>query len=266
MFGIAYLRGHRDSKPLKGGPGTGGSPIGPNALCHVRDSLTSISLCLIIFNCIYSLTTITSYATIELSIQAMRVTTARLVDKPLKGDCMKATTVKLSAATVSNISAWANKSLTTDKAKVKAIDSMHADGVTAAMLLAPAKGESTALFDSVKVSIVLGFTASVQTLLKKDTKGLSDAQKIEKRNWQQQIGSKMKDLRNALTRREAKVKAEMEGSDGAGSDKASWESTKRTVLADMIKQAQGKEASTINNIAMFIKDLQSALARIPASA
>ena len=179
---------------------------------------------------------------------------------------MKATTVKLSAATVSNISAWANKSLTTDKAKVKAIDSMHADGVTAAMLLAPAKGESTALFDSVKVSIVLGFTASVQTLLKKDTKGLSDAQKIEKRTWQQQIGSKMKDLRNALTRREAKVKAEMEGSDGAGSDKASWESTKRTVLADMIKQAQGKEASTINNIAMFIKDLQSALARIPATA
>ena len=175
---------------------------------------------------------------------------------------MKATTVKLSAATVSNISAWANKSLTTDKAKVKAIDSMHADGVTAAMLLAPAKGESTALFDSVKVSIVLGFTASVQALLKKDTKGLSDAQKIEKRNWQQQIGSKMKDLRNALTRREAQGK----DSDGAGADKASWEATKRTVLADMIKQAQGKEASTINNIAMFIKDLQSALARIPATA
>ena len=109
---------------------------------------------------------------------------------------------------------------------------------------------------------MLGFTASVQALLKKDTKGLSDAQKAEKRNWQQQIGSKMKDLRNALTRREAQGK----DSDGAGADKASWEATKRTVLADMIKQAQGKEASTITNMPAFIKDLQSALARIPATA
>ena len=175
---------------------------------------------------------------------------------------MKATTVKLSTATVSNISAWANKSLTTDKAKVKAVDSLHADGVTADMLRAPKNGESPALFDSVKVSIVLGFTASVQALLKKDTKGLSDSQKTDKRNWQQQIGSKMKDLRNALTRREAQGK----DSDGAGADKASWEATKRTVLADMIKQAQGKEASTITNMPAFIKDLQSALARIPATA
>ena len=180
----------------------------------------------------------------------------------LERDCMKAAIVKLSTATVSNISAWANKSLTTDKAKVKAVDSLHADGVTADMLRAPKNGESTVLFDSVKVSIVLGFTASVQALLKKDTKGLSDSQKTEKRNWQQQIGSKMKDLRNALTRREAQGK----DSDGAGADKASWEATKRTVLADMIKQAQGKEASTITNMPAFIKDLQSALARIPATA
>jgi len=175
---------------------------------------------------------------------------------------MKVTTVKLSAATAKDISTWANKSLTTDKAKVKAVDALHADGVTAAMLLAPEKGESTALFDSVKVSIVLGFTATVQTLLKKDTKGLSDAQKIEKRNWQQQIGSKMKDLRNALTRREAQGKA----SDGAGEDKSTWESTKRKVLAEIIVQAQKKESTTINNIPLFIKDLQSALARIPATA
>jgi len=175
---------------------------------------------------------------------------------------MKVTTVKLSAATAKDISAWANKSLTTDKAKVKAVDALHADGVTAAMLLAPEKGESTALFDSVKVSIVLGFSATVQTLLKKDTKGLSDAQKIEKRNWQQQIGSKMKDLRNALTRREAQGKE----SDGAGEDKSTWESTKRKVLAEIIAQAQKKESTTINNIPLFIKDLQSALARIPATA
>ena len=179
---------------------------------------------------------------------------------------MKVATVKLSTATVAAISTWTNKTLTTDKAKTKAVDLLHTDGVTAAMLLSPEKGESTTLFDSVKIGVILGFTAQIQALLKKDTKSLSDTQKREKRNWQQQIGSKMKDLRNALAKREAKAKAAMEGSDGAGSDKASWESVKRTVLADMIKQAQGKEASTIKNIASFIKDLQSALARIPANA
>jgi hypothetical protein len=174
---------------------------------------------------------------------------------------MKAT-AKLSSATITAISTWTNKTLTTDKAKVKAVDALFADGVTSSMLTAPDKGESTVLFDSVKVGIVLGFTASVQTLLKKDTKGLKEADKKDKRYWQQQIGSKLKDLRNALASREAQGSE----SGGAGASKSSWESVKRTVLADMIKQAQGKEASTIKDMAAFIKDLQSALARIPANA
>lgn len=178
---------------------------------------------------------------------------------------MKAT-AKLSNATISAISTWSNKSLTTDKAKTKAIDSLFADGVTAAMLKAPEKGESTVLIDSVKVGIVLGFTAATQALLKKDTKGLSETQKTDKRYWQQQIGSKLKDLRNALASREAKAQAEMEGSDGAGADKSTWESTKRKVLSEIIAQAQKKESTTIKDISAFIKDLQNALARIPANA
>ena len=176
---------------------------------------------------------------------------------------MKAT-AKLSTASINAIGAWAGQSVKVDNAKLKAVDSLHADGVTAAMLVAPAKGESTVLFDSVKVSIVMGFTATVQALLKKDTKGLSEAQKESKRYWQQQIGSKLKDLRNALSRREA-INAAGE-SDGAGADKSTWESTKRKVLSEMIAQAQKKEASTIKDISAFIKDLQSALARIPANA
>jgi hypothetical protein len=174
---------------------------------------------------------------------------------------MKAT-AKLSTATINAIGAWAGQSVKVDNAKVKAVDSLHADGVTAAMLVAPAKGESTVLFDSVKVSIVMGFTATVQALLKKDTKGLSEAQKESKRFWQMQIGSKMKDLRNALTRREAQGSE----SDGAEADKSTWESTKRKVLSEMIAQAQKKESTTIRDIGLFIKDLQNALARIPANA
>jgi hypothetical protein len=174
---------------------------------------------------------------------------------------MKAT-AKLSTATISAIGAWSGKSREADNAKVKAVDALYADGVTADMLKAPEKGESTVLFDSVKVSIVMGFTTAVQALLKKDTKGLNDAQKENKRYWQQQIGSKLKDLRNALARREAQGTE----SGGAGADKSTWESTKRKVLSEMIAQAQKKESTTIKDISAFVKDLQSALARIPANA
>ena len=169
---------------------------------------------------------------------------------------------KLSESSITAIGQWSGVTVKADKAKTKAVDALHADGVTADMLVAPAKGESFTLYDTVKVSIVLGFTTAIQALLKKETKGLSETQKSDKRYWQQQIGSKMKDLRNALARREA-VEA---GSDGAEADKSSWEATKRKVLADMISQAQKKEASSIKDMASFIKDLQSALARIPANA
>jgi hypothetical protein len=179
---------------------------------------------------------------------------------------MKATNVKLSNETIGAISTWSNKSLTTDKAKIKAIDSLFADGVTSDMLKAPGKDEPRVLYETVSVSIVAGFSTAIQALLKKDTKSLSEDQKKDKRYWQQQIGSKLKDLRNALAKREAKAKAEMEGSDGAQEDKSTWEATVRKELAARIAQAQKKEGTTIKDLSAFIKDLQSALARIPANA
>lgn len=170
---------------------------------------------------------------------------------------MKATTVKLSTASVNAISTWSNKSLTTDNAKTKAVDSMFADGVTASMLVAPAKGESTVLFDTVKVSIVLGFTAANQALLKKDTKGLSEAQKENKRYWQQQIGSKLKDLRNALTRRETAG----EESDGAGTKPASFEARLKRDLTKYIAQIEKLEKAEFTVVDM-LKHLKSASALI----
>lgn len=174
---------------------------------------------------------------------------------------MKATT-KLSAATAKQIGTYADKTLRAAKDKTKTIDLLVADGVTSDMLKAPAKGADTAFFDSVKAAIVLGFTAANQALLKKDTKSLSDQQKSDKRYWQQQIGALTNDLYRAMVRREAQAAS----GNGAGESKASWESVKRTALAEMIKQAQAKESSKIKDIAAFIKDLQSALARIPANA
>lgn len=173
---------------------------------------------------------------------------------------MKAT-AKLSTATINAIGAWSSKSVAVDNAKVKAVDGLFADGVTAAMLVAPEKGESTVLFDSVKVSVVLGFTATVQALLKKDAKGLSDEQKQAKRYWIQQIGSKMKDLRNALTRREEQAKAEMEGSEGAKARTASFDARLKKDLAAWIAKVEKVEGSSFSVIDM-LKHLKSAVALI----
>lgn len=170
---------------------------------------------------------------------------------------MKATTItKLSTATISAIGAWSGQTVKADNSKVKAIDSMFADGVTSDMLAAP-KGEVSPLFDSVKVSIVSGFTVTVQALLKKDTKGLSEGQKETKRYWQQQIGSKLKDLRNALTRREAQG-AE---SDGAGTKPASFEARLKRDLTKYIAQIEKLEAAPFSVIEM-LKHLKSASALI----
>jgi hypothetical protein len=170
---------------------------------------------------------------------------------------MTKATAKLSTATVSAIGAWSSQSVKVDNAKVKAIDALFADGVTAAMLEAPKKGESTVLFDSVKVSIVLGFTATIQALLKKDTKTLTESQKENKRYWQQQIGSKMKDLRAALERREKQG----EESDGAGSKPASFDARLKKDLVAWIAKVEKLEKSSFSVVDM-VKHLKSASALI----
>ena len=171
---------------------------------------------------------------------------------------MKATTVtKLSTASINAIGAWSGQAVKTANSMVKAVDSMFADGVTAAMLTAPSKGESTAFYDTVKVSIAAGFTVATQALLKKDTKGLNDTQKDNKRYWQQQIGSKLKDLRNALTRRESLG----EESDGAGGKPASFEARLKRDLTKYIAQIEKLEAAPFSVIEM-LKHLKSASALI----
>jgi gas vesicle protein len=169
----------------------------------------------------------------------------------------KVKAITLSTATVDAIGAWAGQSVKVDNAKVKAVDSLYADGVTAAMLVAPEKGESTVLFDSVKVSIVTGFTATVQALLKKDTKTLTEAQKENKRYWQQQIGSKMKDLRSALERREKQG----EESAGAGSKPASFDARLKKDLVAWIAKVEKLEKSSFPVVDM-VKHLKSASALI----
>jgi type II secretory ATPase GspE/PulE/Tfp pilus assembly ATPase PilB-like protein len=140
------------------------------------------------------------------------------------------------------------------------------------MMTAPAKGEPRTFYQSLELAVTLGFSANAQAMLKADVKTLAEVDeakakanrdlkcKANRRYWQQQIGSKIKDYRNSLIKRLAPATSE------GAQDNASWESVKRKVIAEIITQAQKKEASSIKDMSAFIKDLQSALARIPANA
>jgi hypothetical protein len=94
---------------------------------------------------------------------------------------------------------------------------------------------------------VMGFTVTMQALLKKDTKSLSDAQKSDKRYWSMQIGSKLKDLRNALSTREALG----DNSDGAGTKPASFESRLKRDLTKYIAQVEKLEAAKFSVVDML---------------
>jgi hypothetical protein len=111
---------------------------------------------------------------------------------------------RMSTKSVESVARFVSSSVGTDRARVSAVDNLRADAITSEMLDAPAKGSDRSFYDGeLKPSIILGFTATIQTLLATDTKSLDEGKKMTKRYWQQQIGSKIKDLKAALVRREA---------------------------------------------------------------
>jgi hypothetical protein len=186
---------------------------------------------------------------------------------------MATVNVKLSEGTFKAIGDYTSKKIGAGKGLTKAVDGLYADGVRPEMMFAPKKDESRVFYQSLEIAVKAGFSANAQAMMSADIKTLPEAGeekakanrelkcKENRRYWMMQIGSGIKDLRNSLAKRFRPA-----GSDGAEDDKSTWEATKRKVIAEIIAQAQKKEASKIADIAAFIKDLQSALARIPADA
>ena len=144
------------------------------------------------------------------------------------------------------------------------IDTLYASGVLPEDLKSPAKGADRAFYDGMRESIVAGFSKDTQALLASDVKSLDEMKKANRFYWQQQIGSTIKDWAKALQVRIDRANASE--SDGAGERKSTWESTRRKELSKMIDSAQKLESTTIKDLVGFIKDLQSALARIPSDA
>ena len=142
-----------------------------------------------------------------------------------------------------------------DKAKVKTLDVLQAEGLVSTDFIAPAKGQDRTLYDSLKAAVVAGFDAKVQALLLKDTKTLNEDTKKVKREWQQQIGSKMKDLKNGLAKRETVV------NEGEGEAVASFEARLKRDLTKYIAQIEKGEAFEFTVVDM-LKYLKSASALI----
>lgn len=188
----------------------------------------------------------------------------------------------ISAAAAAAITADVQLQGKADKQRGKTLDTLHAEGVTPEMLVAPAKGADRTLYDSIGRAIVAGFTSVVQSMLAGDAKALKtigeDQARLNRqakcrenrKYWQQRIGATMGDYRKGLTRRlaeaeaaEAEGEGEGEGEGEAKGDKAaSW----RKTLSTIITQAQKAEGASVKDLPAFIKDLESAVARITAPA
>ena len=160
----------------------------------------------------------------------------------------------VSKQTSSIIAQAVAKKLAADKSTSLVVDSLQADGVEPEMMRAPKKDADRTFYASLESAVVAGFTATAQGLLKKETKTLTDQQKSDKRYWQQQIGSKIKDFRNALQRR---LNQGEEGEGGAGNTSTLEARIKRD-LTKYVAQLEKVEQFS-GNVVELVKCLKSAL-------
>ena len=174
---------------------------------------------------------------------------------------------KLSAATLAAIKADVSKDLVAKRAGVKVIDSLVADGVTHTMMVAPEKGADRTFYASLEAAVVAGFTAAAQAMLSADVKTLAEVDegkakanrdlkcKINRRYWQQQIGSKIKDYRNAVEKRNAPT------DEGGASKTTPFEARLKRDLTKYIAQIEKME-SAMFNVPDMLKYLKGASALI----
>ena len=145
----------------------------------------------------------------------------------------------LTNTTVTAIGNWVAADTKVALARTKAIDLLFADGIRAADCTAPEKGADRTLFDHLKAAIVTGFSADVRKLLALDKavmKGWAkdDPRKEVRRTWQMQIGSKLKDLRAALERRE-KAEAEANMTDDEKAEQAAEQAASASDSAKLLR-------------------------------
>ena len=194
---------------------------------------------------------------------------------------MKNSTVSstIPAAMAQAITAAVKSDVKTDGLRLKAVDLLEASGVQPEWLKAPVKGAGDAIVtvdgltfthiefhDYVKRAVTSGFSASVQRLLDLPAKSVQPGMKADRKYWQQQIGSKVKDLRSSLSKRLNPAPEGNGGGNGEGEagDPARVESGKAPELqilelvTSAVKKAQGLDDPAFD-VTAFCKHANAAI-------
>lgn len=113
--------------------------------------------------------------------------------------------LKINTAISNAVTTITTKLNAVDKATVKPIDVLWAEGARGDDFKAPAKGLDRTFYVEAKKAVVAGFTVVDKRLLLADTKTLDDATKALKKIIQQKIGARMGDIARLLKAREPKA-------------------------------------------------------------
>ena len=119
---------------------------------------------------------------------------------------------KTTTTILANVTAATKTIEAKEKALVKPLDELYADGMRSVDFKAPAKGLDRTDYVNLKTAVVAGFTVAERKLLVADTKSMDDATKKLKKTIQQKIGARMGDIARLLKAREPKVERATGGS------------------------------------------------------
>ena len=158
----------------------------------------------------------------------------------------------LNTATQKKIASAVELGIKADKAGIAALDLLIADGFDKVTdYISPKSDGSTIHADewtALRSAVVLGFTKTIQALIAKPTKSLTEAQKTDKRYWQQQIGARIGDFKTQISKR-----LNADKSDGAGSRNRPLDQRVRDNLNDVIKVCQSAEEPNFDVTEMVAK-------------
>ena len=112
---------------------------------------------------------------------------------------------KTTTTILANVTAATKTIESKEKALVKPLDELYADGMRSVDFKAPAKGLDRTDYVALKKAVVAAFTVADRKLLVADTKSMDDATKALKKTIQQKIGARMGDIARLLKAREPRV-------------------------------------------------------------
>ena len=119
---------------------------------------------------------------------------------------------KTTTTILANVTAATKTIESKEKALVKPLDALYADGMRSVDFKSPAKGLDRTDYNNLKTAVVAAFTVAERKLLVADTKTMNEATKALKKTIQQKIGARMGDIARLLKAREPKVERATGGS------------------------------------------------------